>query len=155
MVASWWEVVWNDWVSVPETQDPAECEQKEFCVYKHTLSHTGQSFTWLTRMLTIYYLTASSSRVKLFPRQKDSPYFKRVLLRRGSSWGAWVAQSSKCLTLDFSSGSRDQAPRQALCWQVLCWACLGISLPFSLSLPCSHPLSLSLSLPLSLKINKL
>ena len=50
-----------------------------------------------------------------------------------------MAQSVKCLTLDFGSGHdlMVQAPRQALCRQ--CGACLG----FSLSAPPLLSLSLS------------
>ena len=73
-------------------------------------------------------------------------------------WGARMAQSVKCLTVDFGSGHdlRDQAPRRALHCQLAPHLGFACSLPlpliiFSLSLS----LCLSLSLSLCLRINKL
>ena len=62
------------------------------------------------------------------------------------SWGAWVTQSVKHLTLDFGSGQNLMVVGSGSAW-----SCLGFSLPLSF---CPSP-SCMCMLSRSLKINKL
>ena len=63
------------------------------------------------------------------------------------SWGAWVAQSVKCLILDFGSCNDLTSQRTELrIWIcVQCGVCLIFSLPLLLLLAITLSLSLSLS----------
>ena len=100
-------------------------------------------------------------------------YFCRVfLIKQLSARGTWVAQSVKCLTLDFNSDHdlavRELEPHIRLCADSTesAWDSLSLSVSPSVSLSvCPSPtralactraryLSLSLSLSVSLKINK-
>ena len=62
------------------------------------------------------------------------------------SWGTWIVQSFRCLTLDWfrswSHGSWVQDLHRALWWQLRAWSLLQIlCLPLSLSLPRSCSIS--------------
>ena len=89
----------------------------------------------------LYHLTLLHQGT-VFP---GGPVSAVVLSERQREKGTWVAQSVKCLSLDFGSGHdfmvHDIEPQDGLCVDSG-GACLRFSLPLSLPSP-THSLSLS------------